>query len=136
MDLHKVIPLLFRETAEEGMRERIRRHLLKCRDFGTELVDGGGLVMSGPGEPPLGDFDARLHSSLAQDSVHLHRAQEPADDPGCPISQHIGAREALQEFDHREALIRGQPITKGMALIPVTEPVGVVDLRRDQSQPE
>ena len=85
MDQREIIPLLFRKTAEKGMRERSGRHFLKCGDFGAELVEGGGLVMTGPGEPPLGNLDARLHSSLVQDSLQHQRAQEFADDPGCPM---------------------------------------------------
>src|ERR1700693_2879182 len=60
MDQRELIPLLFRERAEKGVRERSGRHFLKCGDIGTELVEGGGLVMTGPGEPPLGNLDARL----------------------------------------------------------------------------
>ncbi len=85
MDQREIIPLLFRESAEKGMRERRGRHCLKSRDFAAELLDGNGLVMSGSGEPPLGNLDARLHSSLAKDTLQDHGAQEFADDPGCPV---------------------------------------------------
>jgi len=85
VDQREIIPLLFRKRAEKGMREGTARHFLKCGDSGTKLVEGGGLVMTGPGEPPLGNLDARFHSSLAQDSLQHQRAQEFADDPGCPM---------------------------------------------------
>jgi hypothetical protein len=85
MDQREIIPLLFRERAEKRMWEGSGRHFLKCGDFGTKLVERGGLVMTGPGKPPLGNLDARLHSSVAQDSLQHQRAQEFADDPGCPM---------------------------------------------------
>ena len=85
VDQHEVIPLLLRERAEKGMREGIYRHFLKCGDFGTELIEGGGFVMTGSGEPPLGNLDAGLHSSLLDDSFEQQRTHEFADDPGGPV---------------------------------------------------
>jgi len=85
VDQHEIIPLLFRERAEKGVRERGGLHFLKGGDFGTELVEGGGLVVTGAGEPPLGNLDARLHPSLADDAFEDQRARDFADDPGGPM---------------------------------------------------
>src|SRR5271155_4449026 len=81
MDQHEIVPQLFRERAEKRMRERSGRHSLKRGDVGTELVDCGRLVVTGPGEPPLRYLDARLHSPLTQDSLQNQGADESADDP-------------------------------------------------------
>jgi hypothetical protein len=81
VDQDEIVPLLFRQRAKERVREGSGRHGLKCADLGTELVDGGGLVMAGPGEPPLGHLDTRLHSPLTQNSLENQRADKSADDP-------------------------------------------------------
>jgi hypothetical protein len=71
VDQHKVIPLLFREGAEKGDAGREGRHFLKCGDFGTELVDGGGLVVTRSCEPPLRNLGQLLKSSRRFCSVAI-----------------------------------------------------------------
>src|ERR1700722_12613845 len=82
VDEDEVVPLLFREGAEVGMRERRGRHALEGGGLGTELVDGGGLVVTGAGKPPVWHLDARLHPSLTQNSLEDQRADDSANDPG------------------------------------------------------
>ncbi len=81
VDQHKVIPLLLRQRPKKGMRAGSSGHGVECRDVATELIDGGRLVVSRAGQPPLRYFDAGLHSTLAQDSFQDQRAQQLANDP-------------------------------------------------------
>lgn len=126
MDQRELIPLLFRESAEKGMRKWLGRHGLKCRDFATELVDGGGLVMRGSGKPPLGHLDSRFHASLAQDTLQDQRTEDFADDPCGPmIVTSLGCSQTFSNVVHdlREIPIPGAVITGTIEVVDVRQGV-------------
>lgn len=124
MDQREIIPLLFRERAEEGMREWRRRERLERGEVGSKLFDRGRLVMRRAGEPPRWDFDARFHPPLTQDSLQDEWAQEFADDPGGPMVRTAQGR--AQSFPNVLQDLREIPVPSA----DITGAVKMVDVRQ------
>jgi len=117
VDQREIIPLLHCQRAKKGMWVRRSGHCLKGGDLSTELVDGGGLIVRGTREPPLGNLDARLHPSLTQNALQDDRAQEFANDPVCAmIDAALGRSQSFSYMldDLRKVPIPG-PVVTGVA---------------------
>ncbi len=80
----------------------------------------------GPGSHHWGNFDAGLHAAVAQNSLEYDRAEDFANDPGCPmIRAALGRAQPFADVldDLGEIPIAGSGIARTVQVIDVGQDV-------------